>query len=128
MSEQASAGNLIQRHWRGELPLVHAYWVIGVALSLALAALGAVLGLALEATGERLGARGVGAVLLAFIAFTALLTLWQTVGIWRSADKHEARGGNRYWGWLAKLAVVLSAGRSANEIFEALREVLPLMQ
>jgi hypothetical protein len=33
------------------------------------------------------------------------VSVWQFVGIWRSAGKHRARGGRRFWAWAARFAV-----------------------
>ena len=52
-------------------------------------------------------AAGIWAVLL-------LLTVWQQVGIWRSAGKHQSRGGTAFWAGAAKFMVVLGVLGSAS--------------
>ena len=53
--------------------------------------------------------RGLAIVALAYLAFSALVWMWSSVGIWRSAYWHRRRGGTPGWGIAARTLVVLSA-------------------
>ncbi|SDH66275.1 hypothetical protein SAMN05216603_111166 [Pseudomonas benzenivorans] len=106
-SRQASARktNFLVTHWRGDYSLGFSYWVIGSLLTVVVVTISAAVG-SIDGLRE-LGPRTSGAVILAFYGFFVPLTLWQLVGIWRSADKHSQRGGKALWAGLAKLMVIL---------------------
>ena len=100
-------GGLFQRHWRGNLALPVSYWGIGVALTLCLAVLGR---LFVSGIGTlRFDPVGLGIALSAFLIVICALTVWQLVGIWRSAGSHMHSTGRGLWGSLARVAVVLGA-------------------
>src|SRR5262249_61684710 len=54
--------------------------------------------------------------LSAMILALPFVTVWQFVGIWRSASRHTGRGGRRGWAIAAKIAVVLGALRSIVDL------------
>jgi len=106
--------NFILKHWRGDYSLGFSYWVIGSLLTV-------VVLIATNAVGSfdrlrELGPRGSGFVILTFFGFLLALTLWQLVGIWRSASKHKQRGGKAFWAGLAKVMVVLGLFRAVIEL------------
>ena len=39
--------------------------------------------------------------------FAIATTLWQLVGVWRSAGKHKVRGGSGFWAGTARFMVIL---------------------
>jgi len=86
------SGNVLVRHWRGENPLWMAFWVFGILANGVLSALKFVV-----------DAR------LIFVLWL-VVTPWQFVGIWRSADNSVracARSGNPpIWASLAKIYLV----------------------
>lgn len=106
--------NFIVKHWRGDYSLGFSYWVIGSFLT--------VIGVAItKASGSssgvrELGARASGTAILVFYGFAVALTLWQLVGIWRSADKHSKRGGKAFWAGLAKVMVVIGLLRETGNL------------
>lgn len=106
--------NFIAKHWAGDYSLAFAYWVIGF--------IGTLLAtIAIEAAdiGARSlppGAKISAALILLFYAGVIAFTLWQLVGIWRSADYHVSRGGTHLWGGLAKFAVILGLLRAVSAI------------
>jgi hypothetical protein len=94
------------RHWRGELPLGVSYWAIGMlGGNLAQAILlGAARG---EVEAASLSLRAVATLQLGALAGVAALQAWINVGIWRSANRHEARGGGAFWAVAAQVMVLV---------------------
>ena len=108
-----SEPNFLVRHWRGDYSLAISYWVIGSLLTVIVVALTTTIG---SSDGVReLGPRASGAIVLVFYIFVIPFTLWQIVGIWRSADKHSQKGGRAFWAGLAKVMVFLGILRAAGE-------------
>lgn len=104
----------IQKHWRGDYPLGISYWVCGALITVAFLAIVAVVsGSELSA---RYGAKFGATFVLCLYVFLLALTVWQTVGIWRSADKHVAKGGNAFWAGLAKVMVVIGLLRVGADL------------
>jgi hypothetical protein len=112
MTQQMSAdtlamprGSFVTRHWRGDLSVGRSYWINGVLIGILVFALssGVVAGLSVGVTDRTV----LVAALLVLIIVTFAITLWQFVGIWRSAGRHVGRGGKRTWAILARIAVVV---------------------
>ena len=104
--EKNRGRNYLQRHWAGHLSLPVAYWVNGALLSaLILAAVEYLIRRLAEGGGSL---RGIAIVALVYLVVSALLWLWSSVGIWRSAYWHRRRGGTPGWGLAARTLVVLS--------------------
>ncbi len=114
--------NYLVRHWRGQLSLGVSYWVNGVLLSIVLglgvflSVLSAVFRLGtplfIALFDDTLAPPGIdlqtGAIAgLLFIALLAAITLWQLVGIWRSASNNARKTGRWFWPRVAKVLVVL---------------------
>ncbi|HEX6376783.1 MAG TPA: hypothetical protein VFZ91_13815 [Allosphingosinicella sp.] len=98
--------NYMQRHWAGHLSLPVSYWVNGALLSaLILAAVEYLIRRLAEGGGSL---RGIAIVALVYLVFSAILWVWSSVGIWRSAYWHRRRGGTPGWGLAARTLVVLS--------------------
>jgi hypothetical protein len=104
--EKNRGRNYLQRHWAGHLSLPVAYWVNGAILSAAiLAAVEYLAGRMADGGGSL---KGLAIVALAYLGVSALLWIWSSVGIWRSAYWHRRRGGTPGWGLAARTALVLS--------------------
>ncbi|MGJ4941360.1 RDD family protein [Bradyrhizobium sp. HKCCYLS1011] len=106
----------IARHWRGELSLPLSYWVNGGLVGvIAGATIAVIAGLIVH---EQFDAEPVPALLWmsAIWLCVALLTLWQLVGIWRSATRYRAAGKGR-WGLVAKVMVALGAASTLLQFF-----------
>lgn len=99
------SNNYFARHWRGELSLPKSYWVNGVVFGLIVGVAVVSVGFGVNRSGE---AQPVVwfATLIGTWVVIALFTMWQTVGVWRSATRYKA-AGNRFWGGLAKTVTVL---------------------
>lgn len=94
----------IARHWRGELSLPVSYFVNGMLVGF----LAYVVITALAPFIGRIGTPvGVFAAIVGIWLFALSITFWQVVGIWRSADRHPARGGSKGWATVAKIMVVI---------------------
>lgn len=115
---QAEAGarrpwnNFIARHWRGELSLPVSYWGIGFLGNIA--AYAVVLGLTrLLIEDESYQPLAAFICLAAIWVAITVITVWQIVGIWRSARRyrHERIGAGRpaFWGGVAQALSVLWA-------------------
>jgi hypothetical protein len=99
------SNNYFARHWRGELSLPKSYWVNGIVFGL-------IVGLAVASIGYGVNSRGEAqpvvwlATLIGTWVIVALFTMWQAVGVWRSATNYKT-GGKHFWGGLAKTVTVL---------------------
>jgi hypothetical protein len=116
--------NYFVRHWRGQLPLPVSYWVNWLLVS-ALLAVG-VLSAKDPALLERLGTNA-GTWELAVAASALAAMAWQSVGLWRSADRYVVGGGRREWATLAKVCVgigLLPVVGSALEQLPAVQQTL----
>jgi hypothetical protein len=106
--------NYIARHWRGELGLGVSYWVNYWLGYFAVAILCEGVRRALAPADNPIG-WAVSASLVCSI--TTAVTVWQLVGVWRSAAKHKARGGRVFWAGLAKLVVLTGLFGLAGTFF-----------
>ncbi|HEX8063297.1 MAG TPA: hypothetical protein VF535_08775 [Allosphingosinicella sp.] len=104
--EKNRGRNYLRRHWAGHLSLPVSYWVNGALLSALI--LAAVEYLLARMADEGGSLRGLAIVSLAYLGFSAILWLWSSVGIWRSAYWHHRRGGTHGWGIAARVALALS--------------------
>lgn len=95
------------RHWRGELSLPVSYWinvaVVGGMINL--------LALAIGGSSDLWATNAVATVTGIVGAWSTVLVVgvWQLVGTWRSAERHESRGGTRFWAGVARVMVALIA-------------------
>lgn len=105
--------NFIARHWRGELSLPVAYWIVGL-LTNALVAISVAVVIAWTSSTTYEPIRIFATVLVVW-SIASLAITWQLVGVWRAATAYIANRKNGSWGYLAKLAIVLGAFRFAAE-------------
>ncbi len=99
--------NYFVRHWRGELSLGVSYWANGLlATFLVLFAANTLVALQDSASLKLVAFLSVLLYVTAIIA-----SVWQMVGIWRSASNHVSRGGSSVWATLAKVVVVFGVIR-----------------
>ena len=104
--EKNRGRNYLRRHWAGHLSLPVSYWINGFLLSaLILAAVEYLTGRMADQGGSL---RGIATIALVYLAVSAALWVWSSVGIWRSAYWHRRRGGTPGWGFAARSLVVLS--------------------
>jgi GYF domain 2 len=108
------SANFLLRYWRGELSLGVSYWVFGVLGGIAIAIVAGMVRLVANSqTGfdpYPIFLAGVFSVLL-----TCAATVWQLVGIWRSADHNVAArrlaGKRAPWARIAQIVMVLGVVR-----------------
>lgn len=108
--------DIIVKHWRGDYSLGFSYWVIGVGLTVAVS-------IVVALTNQFVSSFAVssslfGSILVVLCSFIVPLTLWQLVGIWRSAKYHTSEGGQLIWANVVKVMVVLAAVRAVFDFTE----------
>lgn len=103
--------------WRGEIPLVKAYWLYGVASIAILGLFSFCIDLACDLpliddlTLLPLVIMIIALPLFSFASYLYMVAVW--VGVWRSSNRYT---GNKTWAGLAKLAVILSAIRTLKDL------------
>jgi hypothetical protein len=95
-TETARQPNYIVRHWRGDLSLGVSYWINGILLSTIVAVPAIIMASADITEYPRLILAGLASLFLLGI----LLSVWQYVGIWRSAGR-SMRDRQRRLKWLS---------------------------
>ena len=105
--QPACRDNYIIRHWRGDLPLAVSYWLNGLLLTVAITVASAILQLWDIADAPRL----ISASFATLTLFAIAGSVWQLVGIWRSAnraiDAHGSKRESAFWAQAAKIATVI---------------------
>jgi glucan phosphoethanolaminetransferase (alkaline phosphatase superfamily) len=96
----------IARLWRGEVPLVQAYWLYG-----------ALLGLLFNVVGFVVAEAAPQLVLLWWLLRLAYVVLI-VVAIWRSSERYQ---GPKIWSALARISVMLSIGYNLIAIYVQLK-------
>jgi hypothetical protein len=98
------ARHYLVRHWRGELSLPVSYWLNGTVS-------GVVVGFMIGGMVHLINWQGDAepvvwlSTLIASWILAALLTIWQAVGIWRSAIRYR-QSGKDFWGGVAQMLTV----------------------
>lgn len=110
----AKRQNYFLRHWRGELSLPVAYWVNGVLALIIPSAAGAAFRVLIQ-RGELHAGAPIVVALIGLFGLAVGVTVWQCVGVWRSATRYE-RSGRKFWGGCAKVAVVIGVARASLEL------------
>jgi hypothetical protein len=109
--------NFFARYWRGEYSLGTSYWCFVVLGNFAIAILLTAIG-ALFQIGRGYQPRAIFCSLLSIWAVSLFFAAWQTVGAWRSANRHEvwrrAAGKRARWALAAKIALLLGVLSSAT--------------
>jgi hypothetical protein len=97
--------NYFVRHWLGELSLPKSYWVNGLVGGFLVGVAVAALNAAVHSRSEAQPVLWLAALIATWVV-VSLFTMWQAVGVWRSATNYKA-GGKYFWGGLAKTVTVL---------------------
>jgi hypothetical protein len=95
----------IIRHWRGDLSLGISYWFNTAFLTVIIQILASTVITQIATTS--LSVTYSALFNLIWMLFIIALSVWQLVGLWRSANKHVSRGGVGSWAILAKTAVII---------------------
>jgi ATP-dependent protease ClpP protease subunit len=115
---------LIATHWRGGYSLGRAYWINGFLITVIMTV---VVSIASTGIAENVGSSPWMMFFSASLVLVVPVTLWQLVGIWRSANNHESKGGHKAWATLAKIAVILGALRAVSDFTTALPVAIEYM-
>lgn len=108
--------NYFVRHWRGSLSLPISYWVNGSLLGIAMAAFFTLIGEVTDEWSLRAAAfAGIVALVLALV-----VTVWSSVGVWRSATRHPDRGGSPGWAGAAKVVTGIGIFGLVVSLFTAI--------
>ena len=112
----------IKRHWRGELSLPRSYWLNGFLLTfLVLLISKLVLDPLLVGMGQRREIEDIILTVVIFDAFLVVLSTWQVVGIWRSANAYRTMyldEPKRHWATVAQFLCVLGILRAGAMIIQ----------
>jgi hypothetical protein len=106
--------NYFIRHWRGELSLPVSYWINNILSVLLIYALAAPL-VAFVGDGRTAGNGSIAAAYSLYFITALAISLWQLIGVWRSATHHPSRGGKAFWAGVVKLLVVVAAIRMSTD-------------
>jgi hypothetical protein len=104
----------IRRHWQGELPLGQTYWVNTVLLSFLLQVPWYGLYENYLDTWITASPRIVGAFVVIYWVLLLVITIWQYVGLWRSARSHIAKTKRSFWARTTQIIVVIGVIASIN--------------
>lgn len=97
----------IVKHWRGEVPLIFAFWGNFVSSTLILFLFLSVLGFSAIALALTIAPK-LGAIFMFGLYLFGMATLiWQVVGVWRSANRYIKNNQKKLWGICAKVTVIL---------------------
>jgi len=91
------------RHWKGQLSLPISFWINYYLLSAIIVGFARLL----TDTSNADSRSEIGVLLTALLGLLAL-TIWQVVGVWRSADNQVQRGGTALWARLAQILCVIT--------------------
>ena len=109
--------NFIAMNWRGEFSLGTAYWLFGFLGNLFAGVLAIAVVAAFQSDSGYQPRAIFATILLVWIGI-ATIAIWQTVGVWRSANRHIKErtflGKKSPWAGLAKLAVFFGVLRLAG--------------
>ena len=103
--DEKQTSNWIAKYWKGQFSLPISYWLVGIAINLFILAFGALVENRIEHANSRLS---LGVFMLSLYAVILPLITWQTVGIYRSANRHPYRGGSMLWANVAKAIIIIS--------------------
>jgi hypothetical protein len=99
-----SRANYIARHWRGDLSLPVSYWINNFLATIAVSFVFQELGSIISISDAPL----IFATIRTLVLVVAIaISIWQLVGVWRSAGKHRARGGSGFWAGVARFVLVI---------------------
>lgn len=96
--------NFFQKHWDGDYSLKVSFWVntllVGFAFSIPFSI---ILLYLIQNNHFSIFLR----VLFNYQIFRLFLTVWQAVGVFRSADKYVQKGGKAAWAFAAKVVLIV---------------------
>jgi len=117
--QKRKSNNIIAMHWRGDFSLGVSYWVFGFCLSIFFQLIAP-----LFKSVSYLPPKPSALILVSSLLFIIIATVWQLVGIWRSASKHTTRGGKPSWAMITKIAVVIGSISAVGNINSQLLPII----
>jgi len=108
---QTDAG-YFARHWRGELSLPVSYWLNGFIVTVSLTVFFVIMASSINLKDDYNPAMALSVTIGAW-ALSLFVYSWQTVGIWRSANRYKQ--SKRFWGTAAQVFVVLGILRTLGD-------------
>jgi len=103
--------NLVLDLWRGDVPLVKAYWLFGVVVGICFAITFAFIEYQSAGLSEGFGPVFIISLIMLYFVYVAFIN----VAIWRSANKYK---GPKRWAILAKVMVLVSWAALIREAWE----------
>ncbi|MDB5412931.1 MAG: conserved rane protein of unknown function [Rubritepida sp.] len=124
MAGVTGVGDYILKHWTGGFSLGFAVWVntvlVAVAFEVLCTLVGGVLGV-----GDLDTPRAIGIPYFLILTCIDLVSsIWQLVGVGRSASLHVERGGKSIWASLARCLVVLGVVGMVAGLYLSARDFL----
>ncbi|WP_394728937.1 hypothetical protein [Altererythrobacter sp. GH1-8] len=120
--EPERSGNIIVDHWKGLYSLPRAFWINNFLISNIIITAIFLGQLALSETNlslQLISLAGISSIVLGLAVWT-----WSIVGVWKSADAHQRRGGSASWAGLAKLAVIFGLLGTAGQLSRQLPGII----
>jgi GYF domain 2 len=107
LSDRNRYNNFIARYWRGEYSLGASYWLVGLLAAIPYSLIVVALASAVKAV-PSYDPKVIFYTIASIWILGALVLIWQSVGVWRSANRHIIRrrliGKRSPWAVIAKLA------------------------
>jgi hypothetical protein len=105
-NSRLTGGNWLVRHWRGEETLGRSYWVNLVLIANLASTLSSIGFSQVEGLADSFREVVLAAIIFGVVRY--IVWIWAVVGVVRSANKHTARGGTRFWADIARLIIAIS--------------------
>ena len=114
-ARSAKTGNFILNHWRGLYSLAVSYWVCGFIITV-VSTFGVIAIQAVFASDDGYQPVLIFFTLVCSLLFLAVVTVWQLVGVWRSANRtieqRRTLGRTAPWAGVAKFMVIIGTLRT----------------
>lgn len=112
----------IRTHWRGEFKLAKAFWVNCCLVNVGLAVM--YIALVVIQSEAEMNPRNIARSSLMYFFVLYLVFLWQSVGLWRSANRHIEDKGRKLWARYAKFTVVIGVISTVFSSISSFQEYL----
>ena len=93
--------NFIQKHWKGEYPLWRSFWINFILIDIVF-----IISFSFIILSSLSEKETVIRLFFNYAVIAVFLAVWQTVGIWRSAEKRTTQTGKKLWSFVAELFTI----------------------